>query len=197
MRIITGTARGRNLETLEGGDVTRPTLQRVKEAMFSAVQFRISGARCLDMFAGSGQLGIEALSRGASLCLFVDQSRAAAGVVQRNLKSAGLYQNARVITGDSISFAQRCREKFDLIFIDPPFAANLYDSALAAAEKVCADGAQVLVETTAKLQLPEQVGALTLFRRYKHGNTAVWLFRMPDDEPLPGELGGQDGDNDD
>lgn len=194
MRIITGTARGRNLETLEGGDITRPTLQRVKEAMFSAVQFRIAGAKCLDMFAGSGQLGIEALSRGADLCVFIDQSRAAAGVVQRNLKNAGLYQNARVITGDAISFSQRCRDKFDIIFIDPPFAANLYESALAAAERVCADGAQVLVETTAKLQLPEQVGALSLFRRYKHGNTAVWLYRTPENETLPGEIANADGD---
>ena len=84
MRVITGSARGRRLETLPGEDVTRPTTESVKEALFSMIQFDIEGRRVLDLFAGSGQLGIEALSRGARSCTFVENNRAAKQVVERN-----------------------------------------------------------------------------------------------------------------
>ena len=89
MRVIAGTARGKNLQALPGEDITRPTINRVKEAMFSSVQFLVPGARVLDLFAGSGQLGIEALSRGAKSCLFVDRSAEALAVVKANCKTAG------------------------------------------------------------------------------------------------------------
>ena len=95
MRVIAGTARGKNLQALPGEDITRPTINRVKEAMFSSVQFLVPGARVLDLFAGSGQLGIEALSRGAKSCLFVDRSTEALAVVKANCKTAGW--TARVI----------------------------------------------------------------------------------------------------
>ena len=90
MRVIAGTARGKNLQALPGEDITRPTINRVKEAMFSSVQFLVPGARVLDLFAGSGQLGIEALSRGAKSCLFVDRSAEALAVVKANCKTAGV-----------------------------------------------------------------------------------------------------------
>ena len=89
MRVIAGSARGKVLQALPGEDVTRPTIDRVKEAMFSSVQFLVPGARVLDLFAGSGQLGIEALSRGAKSCTFVDQSPEALAVVKANCKAAG------------------------------------------------------------------------------------------------------------
>ena len=90
MRVIAGTARGKNLQALPGEDITRPTINRVKEAMFSSVQFLVPGARVLDLFAGSGQLGIEALSRGAKSCLFVDRSTEALAIVKANCKTAGV-----------------------------------------------------------------------------------------------------------
>ena len=96
MRIIAGISHGTRLETLEGGDVTRPTAERVKEGIFSSVQFMLEKARVLDLFAGSGQLGIEALSRGAEKCVFIDESRDACEVVRRNLKAAGFFKNAVV-----------------------------------------------------------------------------------------------------
>lgn len=96
MRVIAGTARGKNLQALPGEDITRPTINRVKEAMFSSVQFLVPGARVLDLFAGSGQLGIEALSRGAKSCLFVDHSAEALAIVRANCKTAAL--TARVIS---------------------------------------------------------------------------------------------------
>lgn len=100
MRVITGTARGRRLETLPG-EHTRPTAERVKEALFSIIQFELEGRQVLDLFAGSGQLGIEALSRGAAGCVFVDNSREAAEVVRRNLKTVGLMSQAQVIAQDA------------------------------------------------------------------------------------------------
>ena len=101
MRVIAGTARGKNLAALPGEDVTRPTINRVKEAMFSSVQFSVPGARVLDLFAGSGQLGIEALSRGAKRCVFLDASREAIQIVLANCKTAGVFAQSRVIPDDA------------------------------------------------------------------------------------------------
>ena len=91
MRVIAGEARGRSLEALPGTDVTRPTLSQVKEAMFSIVQFDLPGARVLDLYAGSGQLGIEALSRGAARCVFLDENREAVNIIMRNCKACGVF----------------------------------------------------------------------------------------------------------
>ena len=99
MRVIAGEARGRRLEALPGTDVTRPTLSQVKEAMFSIVQFDLPGARVLDLYAGSGQLGIEALSRGAARCVFLDESREAVSIVMRNCKTCGVFDRSRVRSG--------------------------------------------------------------------------------------------------
>ena len=95
MRVIAGEARGRSLEALPGTDVTRPTLSQVKEAMFSIVQFDLPGARVLDLYAGSGQLGIEALSRGAARCVFLDENREAVNIIMRNCKACGVFDRSR------------------------------------------------------------------------------------------------------
>ena len=94
MRVIAGEARGRSLEALPGTDVTRPTLSQVKEAMFSIVQFDLPGARVLDLYAGSGQLGIEALSRGAARCVFLDENREAVNIIMRNCKACGVFDRS-------------------------------------------------------------------------------------------------------
>ena len=177
MRVITGEARGKNLVTLSGGDITRPTSQRVKEGMFSALQFYIAGARCLDLFSGSGQLGVEALSRGAALCVFVDASREAVSVTQQNLKSTGLYDRSRVITSEAISFARGCREKFDIVFIDPPYKSGLYEKALEAVAPLMNEGGMVMVELDKKTELPERIGSLAVSKKYRYSNTSVWLYR--------------------
>ena len=129
MRVITGTARGRKLAALEGLEV-RPTTDMVKEAMFSILQFEVEGANVLDLFAGSGQLGIEALSRGAAGAVFVDQRRDAASLIRDNLKLTGLEDRARVVCGDAAAFLSSAGEKFGLIFIDPPYAANLWENTI-------------------------------------------------------------------
>ena len=108
MRVITGTARGRKLRTPDNYDI-RPTTDKVKEAMFNIVQFRVEGARVLDLFAGTGQLGIEALSRGARECVFVDRAPEAIRIVGENLRTAGFEKSASVVRTDSIAYLERAR----------------------------------------------------------------------------------------
>ena len=146
MRVITGIARGRKLIEPEGMDI-RPTTDNVKESIFNIIQFDIEGRKVLDLFAGTGQLGIEALSRGAESCVFVDQSKAAVKLVKDNLKKTQL-ENARVVQGDSISFLAG-REKFDLVFIDPPYAMECSaDAAERLADAgILANGAIVVLES--------------------------------------------------
>ena len=116
MRVITGSARGRRLITLEGEDI-RPTTDKVKEAVFSSIQFEIEGRTVLDLFAGSGSLGIEALSRGARKAVFCDLSRQAVGVINKNLENTRLDPLATVINTDGISYLRTTREKFDILFM--------------------------------------------------------------------------------
>ena len=177
MRVITGRARGRSLETLPGGDVVRPTSQKVKEGVFSAIQFHVAGARVLDLFAGSGQMGIEALSRDAALCVFVDESREASAVSIRNLKSTGLFSSARVIVNSAERYLERAKDTFDIIFLDPPYRMGTVQRMLPLAEPVTAPGGFVVCETERECVLPETVGELTLKKSYRYGRTVVWLYR--------------------
>lgn len=175
MRVITGTARGRRLETLPGED-TRPTAERVKEGLFSAIQFDIEGRRAVDLFAGSGQLGIEALSRGAAECVFIDRNLQAAEVVRRNLKAAGLYASAHVLTTDAMLFLERGRERFDLAFLDPPYASGLLPDALARLAPLIDAGGTVVCESD-RDQAPDEVGGLKLQKTYRYGRVYIWLYR--------------------
>ena len=133
MRVITGTARGRVLKTLEGDDV-RPTTDRVKEAIFSIIQFEIEGRRVLDLFAGSGQMGLEALSRGAEKRTFVNSSRDAIKFVTENAQKTKLYKKSNVLCMDYEKYAVSAsgKSRFDIVFIDPPYATRLLPSALKA-----------------------------------------------------------------
>ncbi len=126
MRVISGSMRGKRLREPANYDI-RPTTDKVKESIFNIIQFDIEGRRVLDLFAGTGQLGIECLSRGAAEVTFVDQSREAIAIVRDNLKSCGF--DARVVQEDSISFLSR-GGKYDIILLDPPYATNLLDKAL-------------------------------------------------------------------
>ena len=124
MRIITGSAKGVSLQTLEG-DTTRPTSARAKEALFSMLQFDVEGRRVLDLFGGSGQLGLEALSRGAASCTFVDAAPEAVAVIRKNIEKTGFADRARVQNADYRNFLRKCRDDgFDLVFLDPPYASD-------------------------------------------------------------------------
>ena len=134
MRIITGTARGTRLSSPEGEEITRPTAEKVKEAVFCSIQFDIEGREVLDLFAGSGQMGLEALSRGAEKCTFVDNSREAIKFVTENAQKTKLYKKSNVLCMDFEKYAASASGKssFDIVFIDPPYAKRLLPSSLKA-----------------------------------------------------------------
>jgi 16S rRNA (guanine(966)-N(2))-methyltransferase RsmD len=137
MRIITGSAKGKKLVSLEG-DATRPTSERIKEAIFSSIQFDVEGRRVLDLFAGSGQMGFEALSRGASKATFIDLSREAMEIVKQNAKITGFFDKSHFLVSDWRNYIRKAsgREQFDLVFVDPPYAMEC-----------CADAAAYLAKT--------------------------------------------------
>ena len=176
MRIITGQARGRRLQTLPGED-TRPTAGRVKEALFSALQFELEGRRVLDLFAGCGQLGIEALSRGAQGCVFVDRNPEAVEVIRQNLKAAGLTANTQVLCQDAASYLTRHSDRFDIAFLDPPYAAGLLEPMLERVVPFMNKGGVIVCESGDKLPLPEQSGGFRLDRTYRYGKTLIRLYR--------------------
>lgn len=176
MKVITGALRGRRIETLEGL-ATRPTTQRVKEALFSAIQFEIEGRRVLDAFAGSGQLGIEAISRGAARCVFVDSSREAVDLVCRNLKALGIEKQGAVLCHDTVAYLRTAREQFDLVFLDPPYDAGLLIPALNEAARITATGGIIVCESGDKAELPGEAGAFSLYRSYRYGHVKLWIYR--------------------
>lgn len=183
MRIITGTARGFRLRTLEGRD-TRPTTDRVKEALFSVLQFDIPGRRVLDLFAGSGQLGIEALSRGAAGCTFVDQNAEAVAVVKENVAGARLSSGTQIICQDALTFLAQSKEQYQLVFLDPPYQSGLLLKALELLPVHLAPGAIIACETDERTTLPDAVGTCVLDRTYRYGKICVWVYRYKEEESL-------------
>ena len=181
MRVITGSARGKKLITLEGNDV-RPTSDMVKEAIFSIVQFEVAGAKVLDLFAGSGQLGIEALSRGASLAVFVDSSTDSVKVVRENLKNTGLAQNSRVVAMDSFAYLGGCKDNFDIVFLDPPYSKDIIPQILPKVVEKLNDNGIIVCEHDKKDLLPEQAGDFCRFRTYSYGRIALTTYRRRNEE---------------
>lgn len=182
MRVIAGTARGTKLTALPGEEVTRPTLNRAKEGMFSAVQFMLEGAQALDLFAGSGQLGIEALSRGAARCVMIDESPEAVEMIRANLKAAGLAEKASVSRMEAAQYLSACRDAFDIILLDPPYRRNTVPALLPALARVTKPGGVVLAETEAGAALPETCEGLVLRKQYRYGTVA---FARYEKEALP------------
>lgn len=177
MRVITGTARGRRLKSLEGLE-TRPTADRVKEGIFNIIQFDLEGRRVLDLFAGTGQMGIEALSRGAASAVFVEQRRDAAALVRENLKLTQLDGQAKVICGDAMAYLASAKEKFDIIFVDPPYAAKLWDSALATISRfdILSNHGIIICESPMEQEMPEMKPPYYLHRTYRYGKIKVTTY---------------------
>ncbi len=176
MRVITGSARGMSLRTLEG-ETTRPTSEKVKEAVFSAIQFEIEGARVLDLFAGSGQLGIESLSRGAKSAVFVDSDKNAVKIIQANIEKTGFGDKSEVFAKDYSAFLNMNVRKFDIVFLDPPYAAGFMEKALDRVSDFVDDKGIVICEHSCRETLPDAAGALAKYREYKYGKTAVTIYR--------------------
>ena len=178
MRIITGSRRGRKLKTLEGLAV-RPTPDRVKEALFNILQFNVEGRVFLDLFAGSGQIGLEALSRGAALCVFVDSAKESIRVVEKNIQSTGLGDRAKVVGSDFAAYLRGSREMFDIAFLDPPYRTGLLEQALPLVAQRMNPGGVILCEHPKDEALPEAAGAFRLHKTYRYGKIMLTSYRQP------------------
>lgn len=178
MRVITGKARGVNLKTPEGLQ-TRPTTDRVKEALFSVIQFDIPTATVLDLFGGTGQLGIEALSRGARRAVFVDESDKACQLIRENLRRTRMEQDGSVVRSDYLAFLGRCREKFNIIFLDPPYAEVFLENALKRITEIdiLQSGGIIVTERPLGKELPYEFEGYTRSKDYKYGKTLITLYR--------------------
>ena len=176
MRVITGSARSVRLISPEGLAV-RPTSERVKEAVFSIIQFEVEGRRALDLFAGSGQMGIEALSRGAAHAVFVDNSAESVRIIRENLSKTRLASGASIHVLDAAAYLHTTADRFDIAFLDPPYDRNLLESILPLTASVMRDSGTILCEFSGKEGCPEQAGSFSLVRVYEYSRTKIALYR--------------------
>ena len=176
MRVITGTLKGKRLNTPEGRDI-RPTPDRVKEGLFSALHFDIEGRRILDLFAGSGQLGIEALSRGAQSCVFVDASKDAVKIIKSNISACGLEDKTKVYQSDFQSFCAMSRDNFDFVFLDPPYLEGLLAPAVKAVLPLMSDYGAIICEHPPEVELEPQVGGFYIHKTYRYGKVIITVYR--------------------
>ena len=183
MRVITGSARGRRLKELDGLE-TRPTTARVKDGLFSAIQFDIEGRRVLDLFAGTGQLGIETLSRGAKSCTFVDQRADAVKLIRENLALCRLEDKAKVVSSEAMAFLSGVREKFDLVFLDPPYEAGLLEKAMAqiARYDLLAPHGIMVAECPVDKNLPALSAPYGIYREYRYGKIKLTVYHRDGNE---------------
>ena len=178
MRVISGLARGVNLKTPEGM-ATRPTTDRVKEAMFSIIQFEIPGARVLDLFGGTGQLGIEALSRGAKSAVFVDAQEQACKLIRENLKRTKFESSGKVIRSDYLTYLKTTAEKFDIILLDPPYIEVFLENALNLITEIdiLQSNGIIVTERPIEKELPWDFPGYSRSRDYKYGKTLLTVYR--------------------
>lgn len=183
MRVITGTARGKKLKTLEGS-ATRPTAERTKEAVFSTLFDKTVDAKVLDLFAGSGQIGIEALSRGAAHCTFVEQSKEALDVIRYNLSETRLSGKATVEFAEVMSFLLATKKKYNLIFLDPPYGKGLIDETLILIDKydLLSENGIIVAESDGVDEVSEETGRIKMYRKSKYGRAVVRYYSLSDGE---------------
>lgn len=180
MRVITGTAKGRRLRTLPGLDV-RPTIEGVKEAIFSIVQFEVEGAVVLDLFSGSGQLGIEALSRGAKKVVFVDNAAESVKIIKENLKHTKLEANAVVCNMANNAFLRSTKEKFDIAILDPPYNHRLIHKSMPQLVEKMSESGIIICEHEKETSLPERFGDFAISKIYRHGRVTLTAYRKSEE----------------
>lgn len=173
MRVITGFAKGHKLISLEGSE-TRPTTDRVKEAMFSIIQHHTGGSIALDLFAGSGALGIEALSRNAKWCDFVDQNKTTKPIIESNLRKTR-FENCEIFITNAKDYLNNCEKKYDLVFLDPPYEKGLCDVSIEilCERRLLNDGALIVCETSSKEAI---ASPLEMFKQSVYGTVKLTIF---------------------
>ncbi len=182
MRVIAGSARGIQLKTPDGMK-TRPTTDRVKEALFSIIQFELPGAKVLDLFGGTGQLGIEALSRGAAEAVFVDAREDACKLIRENLKRTRFEKEGKVVRSDYLDYLKRCRDSFNIILLDPPYAEVFLENSLKMITEIdiLRSGGIIIAERPVGKDLPWDFPGYTRSRDYKYGGTLLTLYRKDEE----------------
>ena len=161
------------------GTHTRPTADRVKEALFSILQFELPGAKVLDLFGGTGQLGIEALSRDASSAVFVDEREDACALIRENLNRSKLAQFAQVYRADYMTFLKKCHERFDIIFLDPPYAEVFLENSLKMITEIdiLQSGGIIVTERPVGKELPVDLPGYMRSKDYRYSSTILTLYR--------------------
>ncbi|CCJ34550.1 16S rRNA (guanine(966)-N(2))-methyltransferase RsmD [Caloramator australicus] len=185
MRIITGEAKGRIIKAPEGMN-TRPTLDRVKESVFNIISNKIYDAIVLDMFAGSGNLGLEAISRGAKFCTFIEKDKSAYKVLKENIKNLNFEDRSKAYFGDSFKIIKNLSKenfKYDLIFLDPPYGRGMVQRAVEAISenRIYNDNTFIISELDEKDDIPEIVGIFKNFRTEKYGRCKI-IFWVKEDK---------------
>jgi 16S rRNA (guanine966-N2)-methyltransferase len=180
MRVIAGSHRGRRLSGPQGTRL-RPTSDKVREALFSILGSRVSGSRFLDLYAGTGAVGIEALSRGAIIATFVESNSAAVTLLQQNLRTCALMDRARVRIGRTDGFLKRADwwdGPYDIVFADPPYAAADELALLSQVWKpgLVSEQAVIIIEHDSRTACPPSIDHGTLIRQYEYGDTALALY---------------------
>lgn len=181
MRVIAGSLRGRKLQTIEGMDV-RPTTDKVKEAIFSAVQFDLYEAVVLDLFSGSGQMGIEALSRGAERAVFVDVSSKSLNVTRKNIADMDLESNSICCQADARDFLKTDNKNYNVVFLDPPYGKGILEEVLPILSEKIVSGGKVVCEHEKGLILPDEIGSLKVKKRYNYGKISVTIYINQEEE---------------
>lgn len=178
MRVIAGSKRGVRLQTPDGM-LTRPTADRVKEALFSMINFDLPGARVLDLFGGTGQLGIEALSRGAASAVFVDHRAEACDLIRENLKRTGLTAQAKVVRADYMQYLENCRETFDIVLLDPPYAEIFLENSLKKLIEIdiLQSGGIIIAEYPVLKSLEYEFPGYQRNKDHKYGKTMLAVYR--------------------
>ena len=181
MKVISGTLKGRNIE---GYNIlgTRPTMDRVKESLFATIQNNLKDSVVLDLFAGSGQLGIEAISNGAKLCYFIDNNKEVIKVLNKNISNLNIKSNSKVILSDwkkSLNEFANQNFKFDLIFVDPPYDYNVYEKILDKVSNLnlLNENGLIILEHS-NLKFKDTYNNLTLYKEKRYGNKSVNIYKI-------------------
>ncbi len=179
MRVIAGIAKGKKLKTFNGKQI-RPTTDRIKEAIFSIIQFDITQKKFLDLFSGSGQIGIEAISRGALQSVFVDCHKDAIDIIRDNIKNLDFEDRSKVINMDAYSFLNKTQEIFDIAFLDPPYNKDDLKKILPELAKVMSFTGIIICETTKGVNLPEYIMNFKIYKIYQYGKISINVYRVLD-----------------
>lgn len=180
MRVISGTAKGKKLESLSEEGL-RPTTDRVKEAIFSVIQFEIEGRTFLDLFSGSGQMAIEALSRGANFATLVDHSPKSIKIIKNNLQKSDFTDKSEIFNVDYENFLKNNKKIFDIVFLDPPYKKGILQKALEEVVKITNESGVIICENPVEEELPKNIDKFYLSKSFKYGKIKTSFYRSKND----------------